>query len=810
MPSKKGSAPAPDFLAAWREGSLPTPDFLAAWREGSIPAPDFLAAWKERAAKNEAAMKEFMEAFSNPGIEIVEAGASAPSLLGDGPHPNLRMPVAVVQGDKSTNYPDLVLHSSVDIQAKLAYGNLSRAERADKFAKAQEVVVAMSSGDTERTAMRILAMNLHVKFLRTGNKEYLDLAIQNGRTSMTAESNDLLHFAAMHRSRYEITKNLDDLEEAISNVTMAISKAPEARSDLEFLYANIRGHRLQKYNHTKCVEDLKAVFCISAAAAANSLKWVNPRGIFDDGDWHREIHNITLLVPIFLRHGIVLPTLHRSARGTKDWKKTMARLFDKDTTECLLEVFDNLSIKQKAAGSSKPTPDDQPRYLRTGEAKPADIYVSKSGDRDSLVDRDAPSTNGTSPANLEKPPPPSTPHESALDEPADKGNSDSGSAEDLVPQTEVNDVKEEEIIPDSFRLAHMMSEKRKLDEYMDIKSHPINRAASSSIFSCALSKPYINIDYELPIDDVCFKVAVKILDMSRDFSLFSAVQHDPEMKLEDIPVSWVPRWDHPTISSYLGATTPDRKWPGNINGTNTCVAQKSEPPKKEILTLPGFLVDKIASSSDLINQDTFDNPDQFAHFWMEIVDLKPSLQAGSRQRVEVYQRTLTAGNNFSELWGLLVPILSEEEVKNSFAAFWLRISDALHAAGLGDESLGLNMLPVEELRESAKKGNNNAFLDMAEEVCRNRRVFRTSKGYLGVGPGILQQDDVVCVLPYKLPFVLRPTVAEHDAPLGHAHTHPLDTTSVCRRFRLVGECYVDEIMEGKAMDGLEQQNFEIQ
>ena len=151
-----------------------------------------------------------------------------------------------------------------------------------------------------------------------------------------------------------------------------------------------------------------------------------------------------------------------------------------------------------------------------------------------------------------------------------------------------------------------------------------------------------------------------------------------------------------------------------------------------------------------------------------------------------------------------------EEVTNSFAAFWVRVLDALHTAGLKDEAIGLNIFLVEDMREAAKKGNYNTFSTRVVEFCCNRRVFRTFKGYLGVGPGILREDDIVYVLLYKLPFVLRPTVAEHDAPLGDTHTHPLDTTSVCRRFRLVGECYVDEIMEGKAMDRLEQQNFKIQ
>ena len=64
---------------------------------------------------------------------------------------------------------------------------------------------------------------------------------------------------------------------------------------------------------------------------------------------------------------------------------------------------------------------------------------------------------------------------------------------------------------------YMMSEKRKLDEYMSNRTHAINRAASSSILSCAFSRPHVNVDYESPIDDVCFEVAVKILGLRSFF-----------------------------------------------------------------------------------------------------------------------------------------------------------------------------------------------------------------------------------------------------------------------------------------------------
>ena len=173
----------------------------------------------------------------------------------------------------------------------------------------------MSSNNLKYTkAIQILAINLHIKFLQTRNKEYLDQAIQNGCILITAESSSLLYFAAMHYNYYKITKNLDNLEEVISVVTMAISKAAETA--LEFLYMNIRGYHLQKHNHTRHIKDLRAVFCTSVAAAANSLKWRTHRGI-SDGDWHCKIHNITFLVPIFLRHGIVLPALQSSTRGMK-------------------------------------------------------------------------------------------------------------------------------------------------------------------------------------------------------------------------------------------------------------------------------------------------------------------------------------------------------------------------------------------------------------------------------------------------------------------------------------------------------------
>ena len=72
-----------------------------------------------------------------------------------------------------------------------------------------------------------------------------------------------------------------------------------------------------------------------------------------------------------------------------------------------------------------------------------------------------------------------------------------------------------------------------------------------------------------------------------------------------------------------------------------------------------------------------------------------------------------------------------------------------------------------------------AFARQADMVCHNRRLFLTASGHLGLGPEALRADDVVCVLGGAvMPYILRRGV-------GY--------------FRLVGECYVDGIMDGEVV-----------
>jgi hypothetical protein len=84
------------------------------------------------------------------------------------------------------------------------------------------------------------------------------------------------------------------------------------------------------------------------------------------------------------------------------------------------------------------------------------------------------------------------------------------------------------------------------------------------------------------------------------------------------------------------------------------------------------------------------------------------------------------------------------------------------------------------------------FSEYAGTMCFNKRLFRTSKGYIGLGPATTRPGDIVTVLSgCRVPFVLLPEQNEGESPSES-------------RFILNGECYIDGIMFGEAMQEYQQ------
>jgi hypothetical protein len=86
---------------------------------------------------------------------------------------------------------------------------------------------------------------------------------------------------------------------------------------------------------------------------------------------------------------------------------------------------------------------------------------------------------------------------------------------------------------------------------------------------------------------------------------------------------------------------------------------------------------------------------------------------------------------------------------------------------------------LEALRIQAAGGNASRYEAVAAEVCHQRRFFMTRKTFYGIGPGITELYDTVCViLGADVPFVLR---------------------KKGNYYQLIGECYVHGLMLGQAV-----------
>lgn len=84
--------------------------------------------------------------------------------------------------------------------------------------------------------------------------------------------------------------------------------------------------------------------------------------------------------------------------------------------------------------------------------------------------------------------------------------------------------------------------------------------------------------------------------------------------------------------------------------------------------------------------------------------------------------------------------------------------------------------------EIARNNLAQKYLELLQDGCMGRRACFTSKGYVGLVPSLAQKDDVIAILfGAQTPLILRPIAGD--------------------RYHLVGECYIQGIMDGEALTG---------
>jgi hypothetical protein len=266
---------------------------------------------------------------------------------------------------------------------------------------------------------------------------------------------------------------------------------------------------------------------------------------------------------------------------------------------------------------------------------------------------------------------------------------------------------------------------------------------------------FLDPDYSVSFMEIYKRLAVEVLKRDRNLDFLSSVQHGEDLDPE-YP-SWIPRWDK-VFTQIIRSSDRD----GNFNACDNMgilIGAGYEPPSIEsartcqsygCLKLEGIKVSSVSGFVPKLENLTLQPRNVLEtyseDFYQDQITWDP----------DVLCWTLTAGKDW---YG--TPVRDAEQHRADFAAAWQKYRPTVNP----------------QLTGIAATGDHRRILESAENACRGRKLFSCNTISLGLGPAAMQLGDIVCILfGGHVPFVLRP---------------------VNGIFRLVGECYVYDLMDGE-------------
>ncbi|KAH7322657.1 heterokaryon incompatibility protein-domain-containing protein [Stachybotrys elegans] len=306
---------------------------------------------------------------------------------------------------------------------------------------------------------------------------------------------------------------------------------------------------------------------------------------------------------------------------------------------------------------------------------------------------------------------------------------------------------------------------------------------------------FLDPDYTLGLDQVYQRVSIKVLKSTNSLKLLSCVQHESKISSP----SWVPQWDkvYTSILAQFSGTA-------RVNASSDLCADYQVVGDGNALHLRGICVGSVDRKFRLFSNLTFSSElfdgleaytlprpiealntseeDRFLSLFREEDEGKggdpATLLLSLCQNPESQARlgyTLTAGKT----WRGGIAYDSEEYLAD-FTAFLRK---------------WLPGIAVPEAIPGQPWGDAGRFTEAVRNAMKGRRLFSTGlKNQLGLGPGLVQPGDKICVLfGCPMPVCLRPQDGGYT---------------------LVGECYFHDCMQGQAVEAwragkLRDQLFEL-
>ena len=293
---------------------------------------------------------------------------------------------------------------------------------------------------------------------------------------------------------------------------------------------------------------------------------------------------------------------------------------------------------------------------------------------------------------------------------------------------------------------------------------------------------FITPDYRKSVVDVYQDVALQIIERRGNLEILSAVQHG--VPLPDIGPrfpSWIPRWDIDIRTPMLGRASCPHFAAANHRPIITATQDAS------ILTVKAIMVDHVFIHNGMpIEKARLDPLNRTNPFFMMCHDAGiDSPDRGDYPKINVQINFATSNRQvaYCETWTAGKKALGDIDGPRTldrmadYRAYQLCATEHV----LANEVLNEETIEcMQRLKEEAKGGSADRYRSAMAEVCHQRKFFITRAGFYGLGPGILELGDTICVIfGMDVPSIVR-------RKNGH-------------RYQYIGECYVNGLMTAQAV-----------
>ena len=298
--------------------------------------------------------------------------------------------------------------------------------------------------------------------------------------------------------------------------------------------------------------------------------------------------------------------------------------------------------------------------------------------------------------------------------------------------------------------------------------------------------------YDQTVAQVYTNVRVRALTGDESLITLAAVQHmslssrsttlgDRFVDRDTLP-SWAPNWD-----TYQTHILSEPVSPHRAHGHT--VPKLSIDAEVLILRVQGVQIDTVSTCSAPLAEREFHigasgHALAIESIWRDVCgqtsfNLEQRYVHNTDSALLAYMQTLSNG-------GVATAARAKRSYHDISTQEWL-----VQAAAYLIRALGFSDAVAENLTAlaaQAAEGDYEKWSRAANGASKNRVFARTEKGYFVLGPKVMEEGDVVCVLHGgKMPFALR--------PCGGG------------KYLLVGECYVHGIMDGEFMGLLEREEL---